>query len=148
MRRNLTNIMSWAVVLSELSHVFCCVLPTLFSVLSLLAGLGMISVVPGFLMEWHEAIHAYEIPIILTSGAITVAAWIVYLSAKESDCHSTGCVHEPCGPRKSRAYKVLMVGTVLFVVNVTIFLFLHYLPEHGFDLFGLNVPAQLEPHSH
>ena len=33
----------WAVLLSETSHLFCCVLPSVFSVLSLLVGVGMIS---------------------------------------------------------------------------------------------------------
>jgi len=140
--------MPWAVVLSELSHVFCCVLPTLFSVLTVLAGLGLISVVPGFIMEWHDAIHAYEVPIILSSGVITVLAWLVWFNAKEADCHDTGCGHPPCAPRKSRAHTILVVGTALFVINAAIFLFLHYLPEPGVDVFGIHEATVEAHHEH
>jgi len=136
MRERLTFIMSWAVILSEFSHVFCCVLPTVFSVLSILAGLGMIAVVPGFILHFHTAIHAYEIPIIATSGIITIMAWFIYLNADKVDCHSTGCVHEPCDTRKSRAGTILKIGTVMFIVNLTIFTFLHYLPDHGYYTLG------------
>jgi len=132
----LTTIMSWAIILSECSHVFCCVLPTLFSVLSILAGIGLISIVPTFIMTFHSAIHAYEIPIIATSGIITALAWVVYLNAGKVDCHDTGCVHEPCDSRKSRAGTILKVGTVMFLVNLTLFTFLHYLPEHGYYTLG------------
>lgn len=145
MRERLTSFMSWAVILSEVSHVFCCVLPTLFSVLTVLAGLGLISVVPGFIMSWHDAIHAYEIPIIATSAIITVLAWYVYFNARANDCHATGCVHEPCTPRKDRAKRVLIAGTTLFVINFAIFFFLHYLPDHGVYSFGAE--AHLEGHA-
>lgn len=148
MRQRLTSIMSWAVIASEFSHVFCCILPTLFSVLTVLAGLGLITIVPHFIMDWHDAIHAYEIPIILTSGVITVLAWLVYFSARKVDCHDTGCGHPPCAPRKSRAYKVLMIGTVLFAVNVSIFLFLHYLPEKGAYTLGAPAAESHLDHNH
>lgn len=151
MRERLTSIMSWAVIFSEFSHVFCCVLPTIFSVLTLLAGFGLITVVPGFIMSWHAAIHAYEIPIIATSGIITVLAWYVYWSARKADCHSTGCVHEPCAPRKDRAKRVLQIGTALFLVNFAIFFFLHYLPELGVYSFGAeatHIEAPGHDHDH
>ena len=147
MRERLTTIMSWAVIASEFSHVFCCVLPTLFSVLTILAGIGLISVVPHFIMDIHDAIHAYEIPIIMTSGVITLAAWAVYLNAGKVDCHDTGCVHEPCDASKARAGLILKIGTGLFIANLTIFMFLHYLPEQGYYTLGHQVGADHD-HDH
>jgi len=146
MRQRLATFMSWAVIASEFSHVFCCVLPTLFSILSILAGLGMISVVPGFIMDLHEHIHAYEVPIITTSGIITVLAWVVYLNAGAVDCHNTGCEHEPCDTRKARAGTVLKIGTALFIANLLIFTFLHYLPEQGYYTLGSSAVHGDEHH--
>lgn len=136
MRQRIASILSWAVILSEVSHVFCCVLPTIFSVLTLLAGFGLLSVVPTFILQWHDAIHFYEIPVIATSGIITVLAWAVYFGARDVDCHDTGCGHEPCSPRKTRAGRILKIGTILFIVNLAVFTFLHYLPEQGFYTLG------------
>ena len=35
--------MFWTIVVSESTHVFCCVLPTLVSVISLVMGVGALS---------------------------------------------------------------------------------------------------------
>lgn len=128
MYKHLPKIMPWAVIASELGHVFCCVLPTLFSVLTLLAGIGLLSVVPGFIIDLHEAMHEYELVIIGFSCVITLLAWLVYMKADNLDCHSTGCGHGPCDTRKNRAGTILKVGTILLVVNIFIFVFFHYLP--------------------
>ena len=34
------QVLHWTVIVSAGSHIFCCVLPTLVTVLSLIAGLG------------------------------------------------------------------------------------------------------------
>lgn len=114
-----------ALILSETSHVFCCVLPTLFSILSLAAGLGMITAMPSGLAEFHHMMHKYEVPMISLSGLIVLAGWGIHHTAVKLDCHDTGCVHEPCGPRKRKAGKVLRVATTLFFFNITIWLVFH-----------------------
>ena len=93
---NLRRHFGWAVLVSELGHVFCCVLPTIFTVLSFAANLGLVSMAPSWMLAIHERIHHYEVPIIVFSGVILLIGWAgVYLSRKV-DCHDTGCGHPPC----------------------------------------------------
>lgn len=127
--KSLNRIMPWAIIASEVGHVFCCILPTIFSVLTLLAGIGMLTVVPAFMVTLHEALHRYELPIIASSGALVALAWFIHLKADHMDCHSSGCEHAPCDNRKSRSVVILKIGTILFLVNITIYVFLHALPH-------------------
>ena len=53
-RRNIV----WLVVASEISHLFCCVLPTLAAVLSLAVGVGIL---PTAFTQLHDFIHAAEV---------------------------------------------------------------------------------------
>ncbi|MCK6418167.1 MAG: hypothetical protein L6Q57_04420 [Alphaproteobacteria bacterium] len=115
----------WAVILSETSHIFCCVLPTLFSVLSLLAGLGMVSLMPPVFVEMHEMLHAYEVPIIAASGLVLLLGWVLHRHAQKVDCHDTGCHHGPCGTQKGLSHRILLIATLLFVVNVSVYLIFH-----------------------
>jgi hypothetical protein len=114
----------WTVVLSETSHVFCCVFPTIFSLIGLLAGAGMIAM-PASMVTMHNLIHAWELPMIITSAAILVLGWAATLYSEKLDCHSTGCAHGACAPQKSKAHLVLKIGTVLFIFNVFIYATIH-----------------------
>lgn len=114
----------WALILSETSHVFCCVLPTVFTVLSLMAGLGLMSM-PAFMVTFHEAIHAWEVPIIMFSGAVVALGWGLHWYSLRIDCHDTGCAHPPCTPVKRRSSVVMKVATALFVANVLIYAIVH-----------------------
>lgn len=115
----------WAIIASESSHVFCCVLPTVFSVLSLLVGAGLIGVLPTFIVDFHHVIHTYELPIILVSMIILGLGWVMDYWAHKIDCHHTGCAHGSCEPKKYKAHKILLIATVLFAVNLMIYLVLH-----------------------
>lgn len=115
----------WTIILSEATHVFCCVLPTLFSLLSLLVGAGLIASMPAGWVVFHEFMHAYEVPLIIFSGAVIALGWAVDLYAKRIDCHHTGCGHPPCTPVKRRAHIVLKVATVLFVCNIIVYFIFH-----------------------
>ncbi len=115
----------WAVVLSETSHVFCCVFPTIFSVIGLLAGLGMVTAMPAGMLAMHNLIHAWELPMIATSAVILALGWAAILYSDKIDCHSTGCAHGACAPKKNRAHLVLKIATVLFVFNVFIYATIH-----------------------
>jgi hypothetical protein len=120
----------WAIVISETSHVFCCVLPTIFSIMSLATGLGLIAAMPSGLEIMHENLHDWEIPMITASGVIVLLGWVINYIAVKLDCHDTGCVHEPCGTKKRKASKILKIASVLFVFNLAIFLFFHHGLEH------------------
>jgi hypothetical protein len=119
----------WAIILSETSHIFCCVLPTLFSVIGLFAGLGFVVTLPPGLEALHEALHAYELPMMAFSAAVMVLGWILYGISRRMDCHDTGCVHGACAPKKNTAHTVLKIATVLFVFNVMIYFGFHV--SHG-----------------
>lgn len=116
--------MVWAVLLSESSHVFCCVFPTIFSLIGLLAGAGMV-VMPVSLIHAHEYLHQWELPMIVASGLILGLGWLTVWYSGRIDCHSTGCHHGACAPRKSRAHKVLYVATILFCINVFVYAAIH-----------------------
>lgn len=120
------NTLIFAVIATELSHVFCCVLPTVFSILSLLAGLGLIGVVPAWLDSAHGHIHNWELPIIITSGIIVILGWAIHWHTEKVKCYQDGgCTHKPCDTKKKTASRVLIVATLLFVVNVTIYMVFH-----------------------
>lgn len=149
-----------AVLMAEFSHVFCCVLPTVFTILSFAANLGMISTLPVWLMDVHEAIHNFEIPIILASSAMVCFGWAAHFMSRKVDCHDTGCAHPPCTPTKDRNQKILIIASVLLVCNVIIFAVVHknifnfsFLPqdvqhiEHNHDSHGIETNTEND-HKH
>ncbi len=123
--KRIQDIFSWVVVASEISHVFCCVLPSIFSIITVLVGMGIIGVTPIWLGGLHEAMHEWEIPLIIMSGVILVLGWTLHFVSKSIDCHDTGCGHEPCTPKKQRTARILKIATLLFVINVAIYSALH-----------------------
>ena len=118
--------LGWAILASETSHVFCCVLPTLAGVLSLLSGIGVIGVLPAGIIEFHDIMHSWEVPMIIASGVILALGWGLYTISKRMDCHDTGCHHGACAPKKDRTAVILKAASVLFVVNTIIYLTFHY----------------------
>ncbi|HOO82000.1 MAG TPA: hypothetical protein PK513_05825 [Alphaproteobacteria bacterium] len=130
-----------AILLSESSHIFCCVLPTLFSLVSVLTGLGLMVAVPGWLVSFHDVMHEWEVPMIIASATVVALGWALYFYSKHIDCHDTGCCHEPCGPRKRTANKILVVASLLLVFNVSIYFGVH----RGVDSQDL---ASVHEHSH
>lgn len=118
--------LGWAILASETSHVFCCVLPTMVGVFSLLSGLGVIGILPAGIMEFHELMHHWEIPMIFASGGILALGWALYAVSRKIDCHDTGCHHGDCAPKKNRTAMILKAASVLFVVNTTIYLAFHF----------------------
>ncbi len=117
----LQNKFYWAILASETSHIFCCVLPTLFSVVSLFAGLGLVSAMPGWLEVVHTALHSWEIPLIVLSGVVVGLGWALDIYSRKIDCHDTGCHHGPCDTGKKRAHTILKAATILFIVNITVY---------------------------
>lgn len=116
-----------AIILAESTHVFCCVLPTLVTILSVMASAGTIIPIPFFLLDIHEFLHAYEMPVIAFSGAVLALGWGLYLTSLITSCEKPHCEpHETvCAGKKDRTRLVLAVATVLFMVNVTVYFTLH-----------------------
>lgn len=141
----------WAVLVSELSHVFCCVIPTLVTVLSAFANIGLFVVSPdGMLMRIHEAMHEYEVPVIIFSGVMVVLGWVAHFASREVDCHTTGCSHPPCTPQKSRNSKILGFATFLFLANMVIYFGVHrnVLELEMFQSVAEEVQADGHDHHH
>jgi hypothetical protein len=132
------NKIFWALILSESTHVFCCVLPTVFSVLSLFAGLGLIGVMPSFIVDLHALFHAWEVPMLIASGLILALGWWLYRFSRRIDCHDTGCHHGPCNPSKNKVSIILMIATGLFVVNLFVYTVFH----RGMSRY--DIPASFE----
>lgn len=131
--RRVQGFFNWVIIASETSHVFCCVLPTVFSVISMMMGVGMVSSMPGWMESLHGIMHEWEIPMIAFSGGVVLIGWALYYVSKRMDCHDTGCTHGPCGPKKKTTATILKIATVLFVVNVSIYLVFH----RGAETLGL-----------
>ena len=110
----------WAIIATESSHVFCCVLPTIFSVMSLMAGLGL-AVMPVWLEDMHAGLHDWELPLIVLSGAVILLGWGLHYYSQKIDCHDTGCEHGACAPRKKTANGILKFATLLFFINIAIY---------------------------
>lgn len=125
MKRTLEKSLTWAVVLSETGHLFCCVFPTVFSLLGFLAGLGVIAALPPSMVAFHGFMHVWEVPIILVSGLFLTLGWAVHYYGRRFDCHDTGCAHGACGPAKKRADLMLKIATFLFIFNVLIYVGVH-----------------------
>lgn len=135
-----------AIIASEASHVFCCVLPTVFSALSLLAGLGMVSAMPGWMVSIHKLLHGWEVPMILASAVVLALGWGLYWYSQKIDCHDHGCGHGPCEPKKDRTNLILKIATVLFFINITVYGVLH----RGMDIsppVALDAPVE-QGHEH
>ena len=127
--------LGWAVLASELGHVFCCILPTFFSLFSFAANIGLIGGAPGFLAVVHEIIHRYELPVILFSGFMVGVGWLVYWGSRRLRvCGDAMCAK---GARHNRL--ILVIATGLFTVNVFIFAVVHK------NVFGLPFFMEASP---
>lgn len=137
MKRTRT-LLNGMVVLSEVSHVFCCVLPTLFSIFGILVGLGVAGAMPLWLGGLHETMHDWELPVIAASGVILALGWTLHVVSERMDCHDHGCHHPPCEPKKKSSTTILKVATILFVANISVFLIFH----KGLDRMGVTHAAK------
>ncbi len=139
---------TWAVVLSEFSHVFCCVLPTIFTLTSLAVNVGLLGAASPW-VPWldaaHHALHNYELPIIAFSGVMVALGWLAFTASRKADCHNTGCVHPPCDPVKERNKKILTFATALFVCNIAIYVVVH---QNVFDLAQFHVSEEIHHDDH
>ncbi len=116
---------NWAAALTQMSHFFCCGLPLIFGVLSLLSGFGIMVTLPLNEHDFHHMLHDYEVPFLTFAAIILLIGWALHYISWKIDCRSTGCSHEPCAPKKRRSSKVLFISTALFIFNIIVFLTAH-----------------------
>ncbi len=109
------------VLLSAFSHFFCCVLPTISSIVGLGASFGMVSTNLTFFKWFHE--HEEQI-LVFSAIALTVSA-IAQIISWRIDCHNSGCEHGKCTPKKKVSNKIFTIAVVLFLINLTIHLMQH-----------------------
>ena len=121
----------WTLILSESTHIFCCVLPTIVSIVSLLAGAGALSFIPGTILDLHDLLHRWEVPMIVFSGALLALGWGLHLISERLNCvDAAQCCHEPCAPKKSLTFKIMVAATALFLFNVAVYIVFHAGHEH------------------
>jgi hypothetical protein len=123
------NTVLTAIIASEASHIFCCVLPTVFSIASVLSGLGIVSALPVGWVHLHDVLHHYELPMIGVSALVLALGWGLHwytehVLVDDTKTH-THCCHGPCEPKKNRVHFILKAATVLFVLNVVIYTVFH-----------------------
>lgn len=139
----------WSIIASESIHIFCCVLPTVFSILSLLAGFGMIATMPGFIENAHHIIHDYEIPMIIMSAITLMLGWALYIYSRRISCRTEGtCSHSPCGPKKDRTRLFMIIATILFVVNVAVYFTLHRAMDNNGMVHASHAEIGHDHHNH
>lgn len=123
--QKLQSYLAAAVILSGFTHIFCCGIPLIFSILSMLVGLGVASVLPLGLADVHETLHDWEEPMLVFSGVVLCFGWALHLISERLDCHSSGCHHEPCETKKKKSSRILIIATLLFVINAGVLLIAH-----------------------
>lgn len=124
-REKVQKVTSYLALATEVSHVFCCVIPSIFSIMTMMVGLGILGAVPLGMVQFHDLMHGWEIPIIITSGLLLAFGWGLHVVSEKLDCRSTGCAHEPCTPKKKKTSRILKIATVLFVMNIGIYALVH-----------------------
>ncbi len=124
--KNIQKHLGWAVIMSELSHIFCCVIPTLVTILSVFANLGLFVIAPnGILTSIHNKMHSYEIPILVFSGVMVGLGWLAHWFSSRFDCHDTGCHHPPCPTKSKNNSRILVIATILFLMNMIVYFGIH-----------------------
>lgn len=109
-----------ASVLALSSHIFCCGLPLVFSIASLLTSVGVFSL-EGFLPSWY---HEFEIAMMVFSGAMLALTAVIHLISWRMDCiKDAGCSHGDCTPKKKRSNLLLYIAAAAFLVNFCVFTF-------------------------
>lgn len=142
--QSLQKVITSSILLSEISHVFCCGLPTLFSLLSLLSVLGVATVMPAAFVEFHELMHVYEVPMIVFSAVMITLGWALHMVSRAIDCRSHGCGHPPCAPEKTSSTRLLVIATTLFAINILAYAVIH---QGVWDADHVTAQAELE-HAH
>lgn len=108
---------SYLVIFSAISHLFCCFLPGVLSVVTLIASSGSAIVTLddlGLPEKYHADIITFSFVMLVVSGVMNYISWRI-------DCRKDGhCVHEPCKPKKKGYLKLYFASVIFFLINVAI----------------------------
>ena len=115
----------YSILASEAGHVFCCVIPTVLSLLALAASYGIIITVPGFVFSIHKYMHEWEQLVIILSGLLLVFGWALFMLNKRIESRHDCCSKSKCETKTNKAQIVMVIASALFIVNVTAYTFLH-----------------------
>jgi len=147
MLNKIHRLVPYAVVLSEFSHIFCCVLPTVFSLLSLLSGLGVIGLMPASMVALHDTLHQYEVPMIIMAAVILAIGWGLEFYAHK-DCEDRGCCQSRKEKKKDWNPLILKIATFMLVFNLIVYFGFHrshYIQE---EIFGIESEELHQGHAH
>jgi hypothetical protein len=120
----LSDAMAWAVVVSALSHIFCCGIPFVVALLNIAGGLGFLSVIMPASLKFHALLEAWEIPMLLFSALMLIGGWILHIqSTKIKGCKAHLCCHHDEDHKKNFNHWIMIAATILFAVNILVLVF-------------------------
>jgi hypothetical protein len=111
---------------SLISHFFCCFLPGVISLITLitLSGATVITMEDFGIPEYvHEKMIYISFVVLIVSGLANIVSYKI-------DCREMGCVHGACAPKKSKYFKLYAYSVVFFLLNAVIHFTLHTHEHH------------------
>lgn len=121
--QRLQGIVNFLAVSSGITHFFCCGIPVIFSFASLLVNLGLSASVP-MVLEKSNLMPAHTVAVISVSGLVLAIGWLLHYLAYRNECNIMGCCETPCQSKKKRSGKILTIASLLFIVNLGLYLLL------------------------
>lgn len=128
--RTIQRAINWVAIATGVSHLFCCIFPTLFALISLFASLGALATVPNSIVSMHDIMHDWELPMLIASCVILLVGWSLQIYSMRVNCHDTGCQHGPCTPKKIKTQNILKIATLLFCFNALLYFSSHDEEKH------------------
>lgn len=129
--QNMRRTFYWTILASELSHIFCCVLPVLLSLISIFSLYGAMNAVPGFIWSAHDFMHHWEPVILVVSALLLLSGWGLWAQQKQVSHPTHSCQTSNCDEAKSlrKMRLMLLVTSGLFAVNFSVYALIH--AEHA-----------------
>ena len=111
---------------SLISHFFCCFLPGVISLVTLvtLTGATVITMEDFGIPEYvHQEMIYVSFVVLIVSGLANIVSYKI-------DCREMGCVHGSCAPKKSKYFKLYAYSVAFFLLNAVIHFTLHTEHDH------------------
>lgn len=118
---NLIRLSNRCDIMAICSHLVCCGVPAIVTLLSLISSTAFAgSALLDQMTDWAEGLHFAAF---VFSTIMVVIAVGSFLLARKRDCVTEGaCHHEPCAPKKTASWKLLAISLLLYSVNLGVFL--------------------------
>ena len=79
---------------------------------------------PAAFSKLDQFVDQFSVPILCFSILMLTFGWgLQILSDRTEDCHASGCTHPPCGPSKAQSKRILWGATLLFLLNLSVFIY-------------------------